>query len=94
MYQVRVRDGVVRYSAYATREDAQKYLVHRVCNLKGFQVVTENEKDFVQAHLKDVIVDVYACDILTNEFSIEETLLIPQCVEWLENAKIILNRNL
>jgi hypothetical protein len=45
MYQVRVRDGIVRYSAYATKEDAQKYLVKRVCNLKGFEVVTENGKN-------------------------------------------------
>jgi hypothetical protein len=39
---------------------------------------------------------MYACDIITDEFSVQETLLIPQSVEWLENArfyyKIILIR--
>jgi hypothetical protein len=44
MYQVRVMDGIVRYSAYATKQDAQKYLVKTRCNLKGFEVVTENER--------------------------------------------------
>jgi hypothetical protein len=93
MYQVRVRDGIVRYSAYATKEDAQKYLVKRVCNLKGFEVVTENGKEFVKKHIKDVIVDVYACDIITDEFSVQETLLIPQSKEWLENARDLLQNN-
>jgi hypothetical protein len=77
-------DGIV--SAYATKQDAQKYLVKRVCNLKGFEVVTERREGFVKKHIKDVIVDVYACDIITDEFSVQETLLI-QSVEWLENAR-------
>jgi hypothetical protein len=47
--------------AYATKQDAQKYLVKRVCNLKGFEVVTENEG--VRRNIKDVIVDVYARDL-------------------------------
>jgi hypothetical protein len=60
--------------AYATKQDAQKYLVKRVCNLKGFEVVTENEKEF--RNTSRTIVDVYACDIITDEFSVQETLLI------------------
>jgi hypothetical protein len=42
--------------------------------LKGFEVVTENEKEF--RNTSRTIVDVYACDIITDEFSVQETLLI------------------
>lgn len=94
MYQVRVRDGIARYSAYATKQDAQKYLVNCIGNLKGFEVVTVNEQEFVEKHIKDVIVDVYACDIITDEFSVQETLLIPQWnTEWVENARTLLQEN-
>jgi hypothetical protein len=47
----------------------------------------------VKKHIKDVIVDVYACDIITDEFSVQETLLIPQSKEWLENARDLLQNN-
>jgi hypothetical protein len=91
MYQVRVRDGVVRYTAYANEKDARKYLVKGVGNLKGFEVVTETESDFAKRHLKDVIIDIYAADIITDELDVRETLLIPQSKEWFENAKVLLN---
>jgi hypothetical protein len=92
MYQVRVRDGIVRYSAYATKEDAQKYLVKRVCNLKGLKSSPRMERIREETH-QDVIVDVYACDIITDEFSVQETLLIPQSKEWFENARDLLQNN-
>jgi hypothetical protein len=31
--------------------------------------------------------------IITDEFSVQETLLIPQSVEWLENARIYCQNN-
>jgi hypothetical protein len=86
MYQVRVRDGPVH--CLRQRERRQKYLV-KVSNLKGFEVVTETESDFAKRHLKDVIIDIYAADIITDELDVRETLLIPQSKEWFKNAKVL-----
>jgi hypothetical protein len=52
-------------------------------------VVTETKSDFAKRHLKDVIIDVYAADIITDELDVRETLLIPQSKEWFKNAKVL-----
>jgi hypothetical protein len=54
------------------REDAKQYLVKVWSNLKGFEVVTETESDFAKRHLKDVIIDIYAADIITDELDVRD----------------------
>jgi hypothetical protein len=45
--------------------------------LKGFEVVTEKGGVREETHHKDAS-DVYASDIITDEFSVQETLLISE----------------
>jgi hypothetical protein len=42
---------------------------------------------------QDVIVDVAFAIYYNREFSVQETLLIPQSKEWLENARDLLQNN-
>jgi hypothetical protein len=35
-------------------------------------VVTETESDFAKRHLKDVIIDIYAADIITDELDVRD----------------------
>jgi hypothetical protein len=39
---------------------------------QGFRGGDETESDFAKRHLKDVIIDIYAADIITDELDVRD----------------------
>jgi hypothetical protein len=79
----------MEWSVHRLRQRERRQKVSREGCKPWFRGGDETESDFAKRHLKDVIIDIYAADIITDELDVRETLLIPQSKEWFENAKVL-----